>query len=126
MSINQAPTVFSLGGVSSVSSGTTSWSQVIRIPAGYSNPSFSLKWNVKSGGSVTWVYAISESESGTSFVVPQGASKIATSGTSASGYRSSGHDATYFTPEAAPYIKIGASEVGGIRDATLAAWLIIG
>lgn len=104
-------------------SGTTTWSNPFRMPAGY-NGVFSLKWAITGGGSITWKYSMCESRAGT-YVLPTGAGSIATSATSVSGDAANGHDAASFTPIVAPWIKIGAWERGNDSTA-LTAWLIVG
>lgn len=109
---------------SSATAGTTTWSDAIRIPAGFQGI-FNLKWELNSGGTITWVYSIAEQYSG-NYVIPTGTSKIATSATTATGESADGKDSASFSPPAAPYIKIGAVETGGVRTMSVSgAWLII-
>ena len=120
---NPAPHVMKISFVTAAA-GTTTWSDPIRIPAGFSV--FNLKWEITGGGSVTWVYSLSESHAG-DYVIPSGTSttKIAVSGTSTSGSNADGLDCASFQPEVAPYLKIGAVEYRGTATA-LDAWLVIG
>jgi len=104
-------------------SGTTTWSDPIRIPAGYNI--FNLKWAITGGGSVTWIYSISESYGG-DYIIPKALSgvSIAASGTSITGESADGNDSASFSPVAAPYMKIGAVEKFN-ADTALTAWLIM-
>ncbi|MFH1623568.1 MAG: hypothetical protein ABID54_00240 [Pseudomonadota bacterium] len=117
---NPAPHVIPIS-FTTAASGTTTWSDPIRIPAGYN--AFTLKWAITGGGRITWVYSISEQYAG-DYVIPTGASKIATSGTSITGEAAAGTDAAYFDPEACPFMKIGAVEYTSQATA-LNAWLIL-
>jgi len=82
---------------------------------------FSIQYTITGNGTVTLSYTLSND--GTTYLTPSGSSSIATGLTKTSGPGGSGKDILPFTPPIAKYMKIVATETGGVNSATVTSVL---
>ncbi len=79
------------------------------------NRAFSVFYTVAGSGTVKLEYLVSAEKDG-AYVEPSGASDIGAT-------LAAGSDVLGFSPELAPFLKIRATEDGGLNPATLTLWL---
>ena len=84
---------------------------------------FSLQYSIASTGRVKFEYQLSND--GQRFIEPTTGSVIATGITIRSGPGSDGKDLVYFAPEPARFMRIRATELGGVSAASVTTVLFI-
>ncbi len=88
------------------------------------NGSFSLHVQVSGDGTCKFEYEVKNSNDA-NFIVPTGASEIATGVTKSSGENSDGEDHFPITPNTGIKLRIKATETGGSSSVTVTAWIAV-